>query len=77
MMEACLAAGADYLDITGEIDVIVAAAARSERATARRRGPDSGRRLRRRAQRLPGGDAGRAIARGAGACNWPSPAAAA
>ena len=32
MMEGCLAAGADYLDITGEIDVIVSAAERSERA---------------------------------------------
>jgi short subunit dehydrogenase-like uncharacterized protein len=32
MMEACLATGADYLDITGEIDVIVSAAERSERA---------------------------------------------
>ena len=29
MMDACLAAGVDYLDITGEIDVIVAAAART------------------------------------------------
>jgi short subunit dehydrogenase-like uncharacterized protein len=32
MMDACLSAGADYLDITGEIDVIEAAAARCERA---------------------------------------------
>jgi short subunit dehydrogenase-like uncharacterized protein len=30
MMDACLAAGADYLDITGEIPVIEAAAARHE-----------------------------------------------
>jgi short subunit dehydrogenase-like uncharacterized protein len=34
MMDACIAAGADYLDITGEIDVILWAAARSERAAA-------------------------------------------
>ncbi len=32
MMDACIAAGADYLDITGEIDVIEWAAARGERA---------------------------------------------
>jgi short subunit dehydrogenase-like uncharacterized protein len=32
MMDACLAAGTDYLDITGEIDVIEWAAARGERA---------------------------------------------
>jgi short subunit dehydrogenase-like uncharacterized protein len=32
MIEACLAAGTDYLDITGEIDVIELAAANSERA---------------------------------------------
>lgn len=32
MMDACLTTGADYLDITGEIDVILAAAQRSERA---------------------------------------------
>ena len=32
MMDACLSAGADYLDITGEIDVIEWAAARGERA---------------------------------------------
>lgn len=32
MMDACIATGADYLDITGEIDVILAAAQRSERA---------------------------------------------
>ncbi len=32
MMDACLMAGADYLDITGEIDVIEWAVARSERA---------------------------------------------
>jgi short subunit dehydrogenase-like uncharacterized protein len=32
MMDACLTTGTDYLDITGEIDVILAAAARSERA---------------------------------------------
>jgi len=32
MMEGCLAAGANYLDITGEIPVIEAAAARNERA---------------------------------------------
>ena len=31
MMDACLMAGADYLDITGEIDVIEWAVARSER----------------------------------------------
>jgi short subunit dehydrogenase-like uncharacterized protein len=33
-MDACIAAGAHYLDITGEIDVIEAAAARGERARA-------------------------------------------
>ncbi len=33
MMDACLAAGTDYLDITGEIDVILGAAARGEHAT--------------------------------------------
>jgi short subunit dehydrogenase-like uncharacterized protein len=32
MMDACITAGADYLDITGEIDVILWAAARGERA---------------------------------------------
>ena len=32
MIEACLSVGTDYLDITGEIDVIELAAARSERA---------------------------------------------
>jgi len=32
MMDACIASGADYLDITGEIDVILWAVARSERA---------------------------------------------
>ena len=32
MMDACISAGADYLDITGEIDVILAAAGRGERA---------------------------------------------
>jgi short subunit dehydrogenase-like uncharacterized protein len=32
MMEACIAAGADYLDITGEIDVILLAAELSSRA---------------------------------------------
>ena len=32
MMDACIAAGADYLDITGEIEVIERAAARGERA---------------------------------------------
>ncbi len=32
MMDACLTVGADYLDITGEIEVILAAAARDERA---------------------------------------------
>jgi short subunit dehydrogenase-like uncharacterized protein len=32
MMEACIAAGADYLDITGEIDVIECAASLSDRA---------------------------------------------
>jgi short subunit dehydrogenase-like uncharacterized protein len=32
MMDACLSAGADYLDITGEIDVILWAAARDQRA---------------------------------------------
>jgi len=34
MMDACIATGADYLDITGEIDVILAAAGRGERAAA-------------------------------------------
>ena len=34
MMEACLAAGVHYLDITGEIDVIEAAAQRHQRAQA-------------------------------------------
>lgn len=34
MMDACIAAGAHYLDITGEIDVILAAADRTERAAA-------------------------------------------
>lgn len=34
MIDACLAAGANYLDITGEIDVIEAAAARHPRAVA-------------------------------------------
>lgn len=34
MMDACIAAGAHYLDITGEIDVIEAAHARHERAAA-------------------------------------------
>ncbi len=32
MMDACIATGAHYLDITGEIDVILAGAERSERA---------------------------------------------
>lgn len=32
MMEACLATGVDYLDITGEIEVILAAVARGDRA---------------------------------------------
>ncbi|MBN2475601.1 MAG: saccharopine dehydrogenase NADP-binding domain-containing protein [Pirellulales bacterium] len=36
MMDACLAAGTHYLDITGEIDVIEAAAARHDRATRAR-----------------------------------------
>jgi short subunit dehydrogenase-like uncharacterized protein len=36
MMDACLAAGANYLDITGEIPVIEAAAARNDRALAAR-----------------------------------------
>src|SRR5262245_46081305 len=31
MMDACLAVGADYLDITGEIDVILMAQARDQR----------------------------------------------
>lgn len=30
MMDACIATGADYLDITGEIDVILAGVERSE-----------------------------------------------
>jgi short subunit dehydrogenase-like uncharacterized protein len=34
MMEACLAAGVHYLDITGEIDVIESAAQRHDRAVA-------------------------------------------
>jgi short subunit dehydrogenase-like uncharacterized protein len=34
MMDACIAVGADYLDITGEIEVILAAVERSERAKA-------------------------------------------
>ncbi len=34
MIEGCLGAGASYLDLTGEIDVIEAAAARHERAVA-------------------------------------------
>ena len=34
MMEACLAAGVHYLDITGEIDVIESAAGRHDRAVA-------------------------------------------
>ena len=34
MMDACIATGADYLDITGEIDVILAGVQRSERAQA-------------------------------------------
>jgi short subunit dehydrogenase-like uncharacterized protein len=34
MIDACLASGVDYLDITGEIDVILWAAARAERAAA-------------------------------------------
>ncbi len=34
MREACLAAGVDYLDLTGEIDVIEATAAQHERAVA-------------------------------------------
>lgn len=34
MMDACLATGVHYLDITGEIDVIEAAAARSDQAAA-------------------------------------------
>jgi short subunit dehydrogenase-like uncharacterized protein len=36
MMDACLAAGVNYLDITGEIPVIEAAAARNDRALAAR-----------------------------------------
>ncbi len=32
MMDACIASGTDYLDITGEIDVILAGVQRSERA---------------------------------------------
>ncbi|REK19016.1 MAG: saccharopine dehydrogenase [Planctomycetota bacterium] len=32
MMDACITTGTDYLDITGEIDVILAGVARSERA---------------------------------------------
>src|SRR5262245_40607762 len=36
MMDACIATGADYLDITGEIDVILDAAKRSERAIGAR-----------------------------------------
>ena len=34
MMDACLQAGIDYLDITGEIDVIESAASRNDRAKA-------------------------------------------
>jgi short subunit dehydrogenase-like uncharacterized protein len=34
MMDACITAGATYLDITGEIEVILAAARRGERAKA-------------------------------------------
>jgi short subunit dehydrogenase-like uncharacterized protein len=34
MMDACIATGVDYLDITGEIDVILAGVQRSERAAA-------------------------------------------
>ena len=74
---ACLAARVNYLDITGELDVIELAAQHHEHARPCRRDADAGRRLRRGADRLPGGDAGRAIARrgsfGAGLCDgWPA-----
>ncbi len=77
MMDACLATGTDYLDITGEIDVILCGGQPERAGQGGRRGADAGRGIRRGAQRLPGGAAGRQAARGHACCNWRLPAPAA
>ena len=79
LMDACLAATCDYLDITGEIDVIEAAPRAARASRAGRRHADAGRRLRRRAHRLPGRHARRAACPVPSAWSWrsPSPAASA
>ena len=51
--DACLASGAHYLDITGEIDVFEGAVRSRRRSEAGRRDADARRRLRRGSQRLP------------------------
>ena len=84
MLDACLLARTHYVDITGEIDVFVAAQAPAQRGARRRHRRVSGRRLRRDSHRLRGGvprrgaarrDASRARLSGAAARAVPGPRA--
>ncbi len=59
MVDACLAARAHYLDITGEISVFERVLSRGDEAPQGGRRPAPWRRLRRGAERLPGGAARR------------------